>query len=65
MGQASLGLLQRQYYENETNITIAYRQFISNLARTLTNDTSMIDQDVKEIFDFDKNISKVKLIRTT
>ncbi|CAF3334120.1 unnamed protein product [Rotaria socialis] len=58
VGQASLGLLQRQYYENETNITIAYRQFVSNLARALTNDTSMIDQDVKEIFDFDKNISK-------
>ncbi|CAF2564816.1 unnamed protein product [Rotaria sp. Silwood2] len=58
IGQGDLGLPQRQYYVNETNITIAYRQFMSSLAEVLTNDTSMIDQDVKEIFDFEKNISK-------
>ncbi|CAF1200289.1 unnamed protein product [Rotaria sordida] len=56
--QGTLGLLQRQYYVNETNITIAYRQFMYSIAKTLTNDTSMIDQDIKEIFDFEKNISK-------
>ncbi|CAF4151500.1 unnamed protein product, partial [Rotaria sordida] len=56
--QGTLGLLQRQYYVNETNITIAYRQFMYSIAKALTNDTSMIDQDIKEIFDFEKNISK-------
>ncbi|CAF3932616.1 unnamed protein product [Rotaria sordida] len=56
--QGTLALLQRQYYANETNITIAYRQFIYSIAKALTNDTSMIDQDIKEIFDFEKNISK-------
>ncbi|CAF4830699.1 unnamed protein product [Rotaria sp. Silwood1] len=58
VGQGSLGLPQRQYYENETNITIAYRQFMFKLAEVLANDTSMIDQDVKDIFNFEKNISK-------
>ncbi|CAF0909442.1 unnamed protein product [Rotaria sordida] len=58
IGQGSLGLPQRQYYTNETNINIAYRQFMLNLAKALTNDTSMIDQDVKEIYEFEKNISK-------
>ncbi|CAF3857580.1 unnamed protein product [Rotaria sp. Silwood1] len=58
IGQGSLGLSQRQYYTKETNITIAYRQFMYSIAKALTNDTSMIDQDIKEIFDFEKNISK-------
>ncbi|CAF3611902.1 unnamed protein product [Rotaria sp. Silwood1] len=58
IGQGSLGLPQRQYYAKETNITIAYRQFIYSLAEALTNDTSMINQDVNEIYDFEKNISK-------
>ena len=40
---------------------MAYRQFIRDLAAALTNDTSMIDQDVKEIFAFEKTISKVRL----
>lgn len=34
---------------------------MSNLAKALTNDTSMIDKDVEEIFEFEKNLSKVRL----
>ncbi|CAF0895927.1 unnamed protein product [Rotaria sordida] len=58
IGQSDLALGQKQYYANETNITIAYRQLIRELAMALGNDTSMIDQDVNDIFEFEKNISK-------
>ncbi|CAF0761494.1 unnamed protein product [Rotaria sordida] len=58
IGQSDLALGQKQYYANETNITIAYRQLIRELAMALGNDTSMIDQDVSDIFEFEKNISK-------
>ncbi|UJR10830.1 hypothetical protein I4U23_015017 [Adineta vaga] len=58
VGQGSLGLPQRQYYANETDITIAYRQFMRSLASLLTNDTIMIDQDVDEIFEFERSIAQ-------
>ncbi|CAF0891456.1 unnamed protein product [Rotaria sordida] len=58
IGQSDLALGQKQYYANETNITIAYRQLIRELAMALGNDTSMIDHDVNDIFEFEKNISK-------
>ncbi|CAF0749316.1 unnamed protein product [Rotaria sp. Silwood1] len=58
IGQSDLGLGQRQYYSNESKITTAYKQFIYDLATALTNDTSMIDKDVKDIFDFEKEIAK-------
>ncbi|CAF0813568.1 unnamed protein product [Rotaria sordida] len=58
IGQSDLGLGQRQYYSNESKITIAYRQFIYNLAAALTSDASMIEQDVNDIFAFEKEIAK-------
>lgn len=61
MGQGTLGFPQRQYYENETAITAAYRQFIRDLAKQLSNDTSMIDQDVAEIYAFEKDIAQVRI----
>ena len=61
MGQGTLGFPQRQYYENETAITAAYRQFIRDLAKQLSNDTSLIDQDVEEIYAFEKNIAQVRI----
>lgn len=33
---------------------------MTSLAKALTNDTSMIEQDVNEIFAFEKEIAKVK-----
>lgn len=59
IGQGSLGLPQRQYYESETNITVAYRNFMSKLAAELSNGSSAIDpKDVEDIYDFERNISK-------
>ncbi|CAF0961673.1 unnamed protein product [Rotaria sordida] len=58
VGQSNLALGQKQYYASETNVTIAYRQLIRELANALGNDTSMIDQDVNDIFEFEKNIAK-------
>ncbi len=40
---------------------MAYQNFIQDLATALTNDTSTIEQDVKDIFEFEKNISMVSL----
>ncbi len=62
IGQSSLGLKDRAYYLNESNVTRAYRQFIKDLSLLLTNDTSMIDNDVQQIFDFEKTLAKVYVI---
>ncbi|CAF2049942.1 unnamed protein product [Rotaria magnacalcarata] len=58
IGQSDIGLGQRQYYSNESKITIAYREFIRDLAKELSDDTSMVDTDVNEIFAFEKEIAK-------
>ncbi|CAF0789680.1 unnamed protein product [Adineta steineri] len=58
MGQGSLGLSARSYYINETEITQAYRQYMKNIALALTNDTSIIDNDINDIFEFEKTISQ-------
>ncbi|CAF1438868.1 unnamed protein product [Adineta ricciae] len=57
MGQGDLGLGQKQYYMSETRVTSAYRQLMTDLAKSLTNDTSAIDQDVIDIFEFEKTIA--------
>ncbi|CAF3073352.1 unnamed protein product [Rotaria sp. Silwood2] len=57
IAQSDLGLEQRQYYLNETKLTIAYRQFIYDLAMSLANDTTMVDKDTRDIYEFEKKIS--------
>jgi predicted metalloendopeptidase len=61
VGQGSLGLPQRRYFLNETNIIAAYKTFIQALATELTNDTSAILNDVNDMFEFEKSISMVSL----
>lgn len=61
IGQSDLGLEQRQYYFNESKHNVAYRQFIHDLATALTNDTSMIANDVRDIYEFEKKISLVRI----
>jgi hypothetical protein len=62
VGQGTLGLPQRQYYANESDLTVAYRHFMWELAKALTNNTTaMLEQDVEDIFQFEKNISRVRL----
>lgn len=63
IGQSDLGLEQRQYYFNESKHNVAYRQFIHDLATALTNDTTMIVNDVREIYEFEKKISLVRMLR--
>ncbi|CAF0915198.1 unnamed protein product [Adineta ricciae] len=58
VGQSALGLGQRQYYMNESKITIAYRRFMFDLASALTNDTAMIETDVNDMYEFEKEIAK-------
>ena len=57
--QSDLLLRQRDFYIDETRITVAYRQLIREMAMALGNDTSMIDQDAEDFFQFEKAISKV------
>ena len=64
LGQGSLGLQEREYYENETDITLAYRQFMQNLASALTNETTDVASDVIAMFLFEKQISQVGSLRT-
>ena len=63
LGQGSLGLQERKYYENETDVTLAYRQFMQNLASELTNDTTDVPSDVIAMFLFEKQISQVTSLR--
>ncbi|CAF3477996.1 unnamed protein product [Rotaria socialis] len=58
IGQSDIGLGQRQYYSNESKITVAYREFIRDLAKELSDNTSMVDTDVNDIFAFEKEIAK-------
>ena len=59
LGQGTLGLQDPDYYKSETPITIAYRQFIIDLATELVNNTSINETDVQDIYTFEKNISQV------
>lgn len=60
LGQGDLGLQETEYYNNDSStITIAYRQFMTDLATALTNDTSAIAVDVQAIYELEKNISQV------
>ena len=61
MGQGSIGLGQKQYYMSETPITQAYRQLMRDLAKALGSDTTNLDQDVNETFEFEKMIARVIL----
>ncbi|CAF2098157.1 unnamed protein product [Rotaria magnacalcarata] len=55
--QSDLALEQRSNYINTTKLTNAYSRLISDIAKAFTNDTTMIDGNAKDIFDFEKNIS--------
>ena len=59
IGQSELGLEQRQYYLNESQATRAYRQFINDLALALSNNSTTIEQDVRDIYEFEKKIASV------
>lgn len=59
MGQGTLGLQESEYYMNETDITLAYRQFMTDLATLLTNDTLTINNDVIAMYLFEKQIAEV------
>jgi predicted metalloendopeptidase len=59
IGQSNLGLEDRSYYQSESDVTIAYRHFIRNLALAMSNTTTTIDDDVNEIFEFEKTFAKV------
>jgi hypothetical protein len=43
----------------KSKVTEAYQEFIRNVAIQLTNLTSMIDNDIIDIFQFERKISKV------
>lgn len=63
LGQSGLALGSRENYFSESDVTRAYREFIRKLARALTNDTSMIDKDVNEIYTFEQTIAR--FVRTS
>jgi hypothetical protein len=59
MSQGDLGLRDKSYYTTENNITIAYKNYIRDLAQALNNGTSINDTDVTAIFEFEKAIATV------
>ncbi|CAF1440312.1 unnamed protein product [Adineta ricciae] len=58
VSQSSLGLVDRSYYMNDTQINQAYRDYMKNLASALTNETSMIEHDIIDMYDFEKQIAE-------
>ena len=40
-------------------MTQAYRQFLTDLALLFSNDTKMIEQDVRDVYAFEKRMSVV------
>jgi membrane metallo-endopeptidase-like protein 1 len=60
VGQGLLGLPSRHYFETDTNVTIAYQELMRTLATALmtTNDTSLFESDLQEMYNFEKNISQ-------
>ncbi|CAF1105914.1 unnamed protein product, partial [Rotaria sordida] len=58
IAQGDLALSIRSIYESENPITIAYRQFMYEIVLALTNDTSMINDDVNATFELEKQIAK-------
>ena len=62
LGQSGLALGNRDNYFNDTAVTRVYQEFMRELARALTNDTSMIDNDVNDIYTFEQTIAR--LVRT-
>ncbi|CAF4125832.1 unnamed protein product, partial [Adineta steineri] len=58
ISQGDLGLGEREYYMNESKITVAYRRYIFDLASILSNDTSTIEQDVNDMYEFEKELAK-------
>ncbi|CAF4117161.1 unnamed protein product, partial [Adineta steineri] len=58
ISQSDLGLGEREYYMNESKITVAYRRYMFDLASVLSNDTSTIEQDVNDMFEFEKELAK-------
>ncbi|CAF4136727.1 unnamed protein product [Rotaria sp. Silwood2] len=58
VGQGSLGLAQPESYANENALTKSYQQWMKDLAMTMTNVTSMIDDDVTSIFELEKKIAE-------
>lgn len=61
LGQGTLGLENREYYENHSDITTAYRQFMIDFASLLTNDSHTIVNDVYSVYLLEKQISEVKI----
>lgn len=61
VGQGDLGLGQRNYYVNDTPVNAAYQKFMRDLAMALANDTTMVEQDVKDMYAFEKNLAQVAL----
>jgi hypothetical protein len=57
-----LNLGYRGFY-TENQLAKIYRQFIRDVVLALTNHTSMIYADVNDIFNFEKEIAKVNLLR--
>lgn len=56
-----MGLTDKDYYINDTDVNRAYRQFMKDLATVLTNDTSAIETDVANMYTFEETISQVGL----
>ncbi|CAF4325640.1 unnamed protein product, partial [Adineta steineri] len=59
IGAGDLGLGQQEYYMNEPKITMAYRQYMFDLASILSNDTSTIEQDVNDVYKLEKELANV------
>jgi hypothetical protein len=62
IGPSHLDLGYRGFYTEGSRLAPIYRQFIRDLVLALLNNSPMIDSDVNEIFNFEKEVAKVNLL---
>jgi hypothetical protein len=48
------------YYTKESKITRAYKKYMRDLAKALNNDLTVKESEITGIFEFEKEIAKVK-----
>ncbi|CAF2933114.1 unnamed protein product [Rotaria sp. Silwood2] len=60
IGQSGLGLSEPIYYFSQPKLANRYQRLITYVASGLSNDTSTMVQDAKDIFEFEKQIAIIQ-----
>lgn len=57
-----MNLGYRGFYTDKSALALIYRQFIQDFVLELSNQSSVIDADINDMFNLEKDIAKVYLL---